>query len=108
MFEKLKLYFRYLRFCWEARVLLEDTALFMSLPEDEGKRYRLELRNLDRKIRNLKTNKDSVTKATYLRYLLYQTFNEQDEDSFDEDLQLPFALIAAWALARKYSNNDVD
>ena len=78
----------------------------MSLPEDEGKRYKLEIRNLDRKIRNLKTNKDSVTKATYLRYLLYQTFNEQDEESFDEDLQLPFALIAAWALSRKYSHQD--
>ena len=84
--------------------------VFMSLPEDMGPKYNLEIRNLNRKIRNRarnKTQRDGVTKSQYLRLLMYQTFNDQEADEFAEDLQLPFILLAAWAISRKQQSSGI-
>jgi len=111
MFKKLKLYFQYFWFCWKARNLLADMDIFMSLPEDSGPKYNLEIRNLNRKIRNRarnETQQDGVTKSQYLRLLMYQTFNDQSSTEFDEDLQLPFVLLAAWAISRKSNSSQVE
>jgi len=110
MFEKFKLYLRYFWFCWKARKLLEDISIFLSLPDDDGPKYNLEIRNLNRKIRNRSKNekqRDGVTKSQYLRLLIYQSFNDQADEDFSEDLQLPFILLAAWAISRKNTNPDM-
>ena len=98
MFKKIKIYLEYFKFCWKAKNLIFELDAFSSLPSDEGKRYNMEIRNLDRKIRARKKS-GSLTKSLYFRSLLYEAFNAQENEEFSEELMFPFVMLAMWAIS---------
>ena len=102
MLDKFKMYLKYFWFCWTSRFILEDLDIFMKLPEDEGKKFNLEIRNVRRKIRSLARNTNEIgpSKSLYLNLMLFETFNTQDEDSFSDSLRFPFVLLAVWAITK--------
>ena len=108
MFKKLRLYAKFFWFCWTSRSILNDLDAFLSLPEDEGKRYKLEIRNIRNKIKNRARQKgrDRPTKSQYLRLMLYETFNDQMDEEFVDSLRFPFVLLAVWAITKE--NPSVD
>ena len=99
MFILLRTYLQYFMFCWKARKLITECEFFMELEEDKGKRYKLEIRNLDRKIK-IRARQKTLTKGLYYRSLLYEALNNQDEDNFAQELMYPFVLLAMWGIAR--------
>ena len=100
MFKKIKMYLQYFKFCWKAKSLIFELDTFSKLPPDEGKRYNMEIRNLDRKIKARK-KAGTLTKSLYFRSLLYESFNSQEDEEFTEELMFPFAMLAVWAITKE-------
>jgi hypothetical protein len=100
MFKKIKLYLDYFKFCWKAKNLIFELDFFVKLSADEGKRYNMEIKNLDRKIKARK-KAGTLTKSLYFRSLLYESFNSQEDEEFSEELMFPFAMLAVWAITKE-------
>ena len=80
------------------RELLSE--VFDNLEEDDGTRYQLELRQLKRKV-SKGISKGTLTKPILLRNEFFNTLNSQQEEFFEDNLEMTIAMMASWLIIRK-------
>jgi len=80
------------------RKLLSE--VFDNLDEDDGRRYHLELRRLKNKVAKA-SRKKTLTKPMLLRNEFFNTLNSQQEEFFEENLEVLISMMASWLIKRK-------
>ena len=99
MWEKIKLYFRYVVYCWKARPNLEDNKMFLGLSEERPK-LRVEIRNLTGKVK-MQRRKDTLSKAHFLRLMFYEALTQSEEETFQEEMLYVSSLMSLWAITKE-------
>ena len=99
MWEKIKLYFRYVIYCWKARPNLEDNKMFLGLSEDRPK-LRIEIRNLTGKVK-MQKRKVTLSKAHFLRLMFYEALAQSEEETFQEEMIYVSSLMSLWAITKE-------
>lgn len=88
------------------RKLLSE--VFDNLDEDDGRRYHLELRRLKQKIAKY-SKRGTLTKPMLLRNEFFNVLNSQQEEFFEENLEVFISMMASWFIKRKSEvKKDVD
>lgn len=99
MWEKIKLYFRYVIYCWKARPDIGDNKMFLSLSEERPK-LRVEIRNLTGKVK-MQRRKETLSKAHFLRLMFYEALSQSEEETFQEEMLYVSSLISLWAITKE-------
>lgn len=99
MLQKVIWYIKFFRYCWDISKQKEDLQFFLTLPEDDGKRYQLNLRELKRKIPKA-TKRGTLTKPLLLRNELYHTLQDQPDESFKEEITVIIMMMILWGMQR--------
>ena len=99
MFKRLLWYFRYFRYCWKISKHAEVLEFFEALPEDDGRRYNLQLKQFRTKIpKAIKSG--TLTKPMILRREFFQALNAQPEEGFADELSIPTLMMILWGMQR--------
>ena len=107
--------FNWLRWHWQLVVLFVKiinhrkllSEVFDTLKEDDGRRYHLELRRLKQKIAK-NTRKGTLTKPMLLRNEFFNALNSQQEEFFEENMEILIAMMASWFIKRKLEPNLIE
>lgn len=107
--------FNWLRWHWQLVVLFVKiinhrkllSEVFDTLKEDDGRRYHLELRRLKQKIAK-NSRKGTLTKPMLLRNEFFNALNSQQEEFFEENMEILIAMMASWFIKRKLKPNLIE
>ena len=99
MWKKIKLWYRYLVYCWKARPDLDDNKMFLELSNERPK-LKVEIRALTGKVKMMK-RRGGLTKAHYTRLMFYEALSTSEESTFQDEMVYVSSLLSLWAITKE-------
>ena len=90
------LYIKFIFFCIKVLFQLKDFKSFMDCSGDKAKNYRIELKNIDQKIKMAKAKGQSAKKEHVFLSMFYECVNTADAKEKQEELMTLFCLLYLW------------